>query len=317
LSALSISEIKKSIKNGTLILYGKKVFTKDEFAQIREAQKQKEHYDLLQLTKKIQLNSAYGALLNNAFRFSRRELGASVTGTGRQISIYMAKVIGVALTGRPVQLIKRYTPGTHFNGTQIRAKATPFINEYSSERGDDLYSLALKRNEMQKMLNGLPSEQEHILEKDKETGEMKLVPTSAIYFPMFTDTNEHCPDLIYGDTDSVSGDSTVKTNLGEFQIQELFELNRGIRFEGNKQYAIIPGLKSMCYDENACAFLADVKEIYRHKVSKKKYTISLSNGKSVSVTSDHSLMVKRNDELIQIKPSELQNTDIFICIKNE
>ena len=51
------------------------------------------HYDLLQLTKKIQLNSTYGALLNVAFRFGRKEMGASVTACGRQITTHMMETI--------------------------------------------------------------------------------------------------------------------------------------------------------------------------------------------------------------------------------
>ena len=266
MSALSISEIKKGIKNGSLILDGKKIFTKDEWEQIQDAKKQEEHYDLLQLTKKIQLNSAYGALLNNAFRFSRRELGASVTGTGRQISIFMASTIGSALTGRPVELIKRFIPGTFKNGEHIRDKATPFINEYSSDR-ESMYSEVIKRNEMQKMLNGLPTEQEQILKKNTQTGEMELYGTGAVYWPMFTDTNEHCPNLIYGDTDSISEDSTIKSNFGEFKVKELFHLNTSIRYDNKKEYACIPGLQSLSFDpENNTAVMLPVQEIYRHKV---------------------------------------------------
>lgn len=71
--------------------------------------RQEEHYDLLQLTKKIQLNSTYGALLNEAFRFGRREIGASVTGTGRQISIHMGQTIGGLITGKPCKIEKAYS----------------------------------------------------------------------------------------------------------------------------------------------------------------------------------------------------------------
>lgn len=56
-------------------------------------EKQAEHYDLLQLTKKIQLNSTYGALLNAAFRFGRKEMGASVTACGRMITTHMMETI--------------------------------------------------------------------------------------------------------------------------------------------------------------------------------------------------------------------------------
>jgi len=43
------------VKSGDLILDGNKLFTKEEWSRIQEAERQTEHYDLLQLTKKIQL----------------------------------------------------------------------------------------------------------------------------------------------------------------------------------------------------------------------------------------------------------------------
>lgn len=74
--------------------------------ELVEARKQEDYYDLLQLTKKIQLNSAYGALLNRFFRWGRQEFGASVTATGRQITTHMLGTIGQLLTGEFAVLIK-------------------------------------------------------------------------------------------------------------------------------------------------------------------------------------------------------------------
>ena len=76
----------------------KKKFTKlakEEKDPVKKAEyeRQAEHYDLLQLTKKIQLNSTYGALLNAAFRFGRKEMGASVTACGRMITTHMMEKI--------------------------------------------------------------------------------------------------------------------------------------------------------------------------------------------------------------------------------
>lgn len=168
-----------------------------------------EHYDLLQLTKKIQLNSCYGALLNENFRWGRREVGASVTGSGRQISTHMAETIGTIITGRPVKLMKRFAPGTHDStGKEIREKAGDWISECgaSKRRGSkketEPYARALRRNEIDKLMNDLPSEVEMEIKKHSETGEVGLVPTAAIYFPVFTDDHSHCTSIIYGDTDS-------------------------------------------------------------------------------------------------------------------
>ena len=65
------------------------------------------HYDLLQLTKKIQLNSTYGALLSPHFRLGRKEMGGSVTACGRQITTFMIEQIGELVTGKKCTVTKR------------------------------------------------------------------------------------------------------------------------------------------------------------------------------------------------------------------
>lgn len=74
-----------------------------------EYEKLVEHYDLLQLTKKIQLNSTYGALLNVAFRFGRKEMGASVTACGRKITTHMMETIHNLLQPNAPLLIEKST----------------------------------------------------------------------------------------------------------------------------------------------------------------------------------------------------------------
>lgn len=61
----------------------------DILAQLVQARANTEHYDMLQTTKKISLNSLYGSLLNVAFRFGDERMGASVTASGRQITLHM------------------------------------------------------------------------------------------------------------------------------------------------------------------------------------------------------------------------------------
>lgn len=74
-----------------------------------EYYKLEEQYDLLQLTKKISMNSLYGSLLNVAFRYGDERMGASVTATGRQITTHMIESIGEILTGERHPIIKRST----------------------------------------------------------------------------------------------------------------------------------------------------------------------------------------------------------------
>lgn len=136
-----------------------------------------EHYDLLQLTKKIQLNSCYGALLNEAFRFGRREIGASVTGTGRQITTHMGQTIGTLIDGKPCQIIKKYASNKSkfFEGEELsKARMT----------GDwDL-------------LDGLDDEPRFMKrEWSEELNREVNIYSGAVYYTKLG-------DVVYGDTDS-------------------------------------------------------------------------------------------------------------------
>jgi len=59
----------------------------------------KEYWDKRQLVRKILLNSAYGALLNEHCRFYDKRIGQSVTLSGRQIVKHMMSTINETITG--------------------------------------------------------------------------------------------------------------------------------------------------------------------------------------------------------------------------
>jgi DNA polymerase elongation subunit (family B) len=60
----------------------------------------KEYWDKRQLVRKILLNSAYGALLNEHCRFYDKRIGQSVTLSGRQITKHMMSQINESITGQ-------------------------------------------------------------------------------------------------------------------------------------------------------------------------------------------------------------------------
>ena len=70
--------------------------------KLKEAttQADKENWDKRQLVRKILLNSAYGALLNEHCRFYDKRLGQSVTLSGRQIVKHMSAYINEVVTGK-------------------------------------------------------------------------------------------------------------------------------------------------------------------------------------------------------------------------
>lgn len=52
---MSIEEIRAGIAAGIFVLHKKRLYTKEDYEELLEAKRQQDHYDLLQLTKKIQL----------------------------------------------------------------------------------------------------------------------------------------------------------------------------------------------------------------------------------------------------------------------
>lgn len=121
------------------------------------------------------------------------------------------------------------------------------------------------------------------------------------------------PVVIYGDTDSIAGDSFINCEDGRnIKIEDLFnqyskisgvyEDEYGHEFIDNKDFMI--DIKN--YDHKSKKiYNAKIKKIVRHKVSKPKWLIRTKGGSEVLVTNDHSMIVIRNGEEVEIKPCEI------------
>lgn len=126
--------------------------------------------------------------------------------------------------------------------------------------------------------------------------------------------------IIYGDTDSETGDTIHETNWGQHTIEELF--NRGSRYWADKlkEYSTNDDLKVLSYNPDTNeSYLSPINYIYRHKVSKEQWEIEDEFGNKIRVTGDHSVMIERNNELIEIKPRDILADDVLITalINNE
>jgi len=77
-------------------------------AEIDAAEMKVEDYELQQMSKKLTLNSTYGAMLSPYFGLGRKEMGASVTACGRAITKHMIEQIGAQLMGAPVEVTWYY-----------------------------------------------------------------------------------------------------------------------------------------------------------------------------------------------------------------
>lgn len=123
--------------------------------------------------------------------------------------------------------------------------------------------------------------------------------------------------VYYGDTDSIIGPSVIETDLGTFTVEELF--NRGLIIaeqDTNKQYSFIPDLHALSYnsESNEVDFM-EVASIYRHLTTKSLFEIEDECGNIITVTGDHSVMVIRDNKLIEVRAEEINiDTDELISI---
>ncbi len=122
---------------------------------------------------------------------------------------------------------------------------------------------------------------------------------------------------VISDTDSVTGDTTVHTNLfGVLRLDELeTKASRKEEKEGKEFYFFDYPLKVTNYIDDEIKF-DDVEFLYAHKVNKDVYEIELENGQIIRVTEDHSIMVYdlEGKPSIEKKPYELTEDDVCMFV---
>jgi hypothetical protein len=120
--------------------------------------------------------------------------------------------------------------------------------------------------------------------------------------------------VIAGDTDSVSGDTKIYVNEELISIEKLFEvISNNCRFDKleNGTEIVIPNDNFKTKSINGDSL---IKNVSRHKVNKSCYSIKIKDHECLKITEDHSIMVYRNDEVIECKPDEIQINDQLIVI---
>ncbi len=127
------------------------------------------------------------------------------------------------------------------------------------------------------------------------------------------------PVGIYIDTDSVVGDTIIHTDKGSMTIEDLYQRsidnslgNAGHTLTGHE--SVNTDLKTLNWSENKELYYAPIKRVIRHRVSKKKWKLKLKSGKEVIVTNDHSLIVFRDGNQLEVKPSEIIKTDKILSL---
>ena len=118
---------------------------------------------------------------------------------------------------------------------------------------------------------------------------------------------------MYGDTDSCVGDTNISTDKGLIKIEDIYDLfDNEIEYRRGKFIKRVEGIRALSYNTSTNTLeYKDVKYVMKHKVRKRMFKIKC-NGSEIIVTNDHSIMVKRNDKVIDVKPSEIKKTDKII-----
>lgn len=128
----------------------------------------------------------------------------------------------------------------------------------------------------------------------------------------------HKPYIVYGDTDSVLGSTLVRTEDGDIPIEDIYDMSQGFIEERGKNNFIkhLPrGMKAASVSQQMKIEYNNVNYVMKHKVKKRMFRINCK-GSDVTITEDHSMMVIRNGELVETKPTELQSGDKLVKIKN-
>jgi DNA polymerase elongation subunit (family B) len=141
---------------------------------------------------------------------------------------------------------------------------------------------------------------------------------SRINQTLTTDYSLNGDCIIYGDTDSVSEDSIIKTSMGEMTIEQLFHYCNKKWQINDREFSSSDNIKVLTYnDKENISYYDHIKYVYRHKVTKQMWEIEDDCGNIIKVTEDHSIMIERDGTLLEIKPNDLLETDILIQVTDK
>lgn len=124
------------------------------------------------------------------------------------------------------------------------------------------------------------------------------------------------PYIVYGDTDSVLGSTIIKTDRGDIKIEDLYNNLNGDIDELQKDNFVkhvSTDIKAGSVSEKLLYEEKQINYVMKHKVKKRMFKIKC-NGDEVTITEDHSMMVIRDNKLIEIKPKDVKKTDKLVKI---
>ena len=117
-------------------------------------------------------------------------------------------------------------------------------------------------------------------------------------------------------------DTNLITDLGNISIGDLYdqyttqltELKQNADIKKDSVRKLIQPVKSLSYDSETNSLVYnDITYIMKHKVKKKMYRIKSNDSDNyVDVTEDHSVIIKRGDDTLSVKPVDIIKGDKLI-----
>ena len=127
--------------------------------------------------------------------------------------------------------------------------------------------------------------------------------------------------IIYSDTDSVYADTAIKItdssgNQRVITIEDFYNENlgkdAGMTLAGHE--SVSTDSKILNWSEDKGLYYGKIKRIIRHKVTKPKWKLKTKSGKEIIVTNDHSMIVFRDGQKLEIKPRDILKTDKILVV---
>lgn len=124
----------------------------------------------------------------------------------------------------------------------------------------------------------------------------------------------------YGDTDSVNFDTLINISndikLPVWFIWEEFSKLEGFIIDSfGHEIVQNTSFKVLNYTKSNDIKEVEVSKIIRHKVNKSKWKLKTKSGKEIIMTNDHSMIVFRDGEKLEVKPCEILKTDKILVLK--
>ncbi len=118
-------------------------------------------------------------------------------------------------------------------------------------------------------------------------------------------------EIVQGDTDSVRGDSLITVNNEKIKIEDYYN-SKTNNLDGKKDVVAVENDTTLSFNiSRESVEFKKIKYVMRHKVNKKLYKLKHLE-KEIVVTEDHSVIIKRGVDFIELKPGDIIKGDVII-----